>query len=164
MNCPKKEKRKYSRYETEAKIYFRVNYDIETKVRFQVLDKDRERLLSRKYAALSRNVSVEGLGFSSNRKLRKGDIVYLEVYLPKQAKPIYMTGEVRCSNPALAKQKYNYRFNSGVRLLTVSGKPVTASVYFDKEYQVLWSIVLDSIFGNFRRLMQKMRAKASKSR
>ncbi|MFH1414301.1 MAG: hypothetical protein ABIG56_05595 [Candidatus Omnitrophota bacterium] len=40
-----REKRKYLRFDTEAKIYFRVAYDIKTKVKFQVVKKEEDRLL-----------------------------------------------------------------------------------------------------------------------
>lgn len=156
-----KERRKYERYNTEVKIYFRVNYDLKTKVKFQVADKFKERLLAKKYPGLSRNVSAEGLGFSSDKKLKKGDYLYLEVYLPKQKEPVFMQGEARWSKPAPAAQKSRYKFDAGVKLTYVAGTPVSESIHLDKKHGVIWSIVLDSIFGNFRRLMRHSRKKPS---
>lgn len=159
MNRLKKERRKYERYDTEAKIYFHVNFDIKTKVKFQLLDKDIERALSKKYSALSRNISAEGLRFSSDKKLKKGNSLYLELYLPKQKKPIPMTGEVRWSRAALGGAKKKYGFDSGVKLITISGRSVSSSIYYDKDHKVVWSVVLDSVFGNFRRLMRRLKSR-----
>ena len=150
-----KERRKYARYDTEAKIYFRVNYDLKTKVKFQVLRDGKKKHLSRKYLALSRDVSAEGLGFSANKRLTKGDFLYLEVYLPKKKKPVHMRGEVRWARPAFRPRKYSYKFDTGVKLMAVSGEPVAKSIYFDKKNKVIWSGVLDSVFGNFRKIIQK---------
>lgn len=155
MRYPKKERRKYVRYDTEAKIYFRINYDLKTKVKFRIVNKDRDRILSKRYSALSRNVSAKGMRFSSDKKLMKGDNLYLEVYLPRQKEPIYMTAEVRWSQIASSYPRDKYKFDIGVKLITVFGKSVSASIYYDKEHRVIWSIVLESIFGNFRKFIQK---------
>lgn len=152
-----KERRKYARYDTEAKIYFCVEYDIKTKIKFKILDD--EGLLARKNAAVSRNVSAEGLSFSANRKLKKGEILYLEVYLPSQKNPITMTGEVRWSHPRSGKLKDSYKFDSGVRLLMVEDKIVSKTIYFDKKHSIYWSVILDYIFGSFSRLVKNKRWK-----
>ncbi|NQU19112.1 PilZ domain-containing protein [bacterium] len=152
----KKERRKYERYETDAKVYFRVIYEIETKVEFQILDKEKkDRPLSEKYPAMSRNVSVEGLCFISDKKLEKGDMLYLEVYLPSEKSPIYMKGKVRWSQSASLKQREKNKFDTGVKLISVEDKSVLSSIYYDEANKVVWSIVLDSVFGNFRKLAQK---------
>jgi len=157
MNSRRKERRKYVRYDTEAKIYFCVHYDLKTKVEFQLINKGNERFLSKKYLGLSRNVSAEGLRFSSNKKLRKGDHLYLEIYLPKRKEPVYMMGEARWSKKLLTHPKYRYKFDTGVKLVSVMGEPVSKTVYFDKEYRVFWSIVLDYVFGSFRKYIQRKR-------
>lgn len=151
----KKERRKYARYNTEVKIYFHVNYDLKTKVRFQLLDEEESIPLSKKYPALSRDVSAEGLRFNSAKKLKKGNTLYLEVYLPRKKHPVRMTGQVRWSKKVLGVSAGKNKFDTGIKLLTVSGKPVSGSIYFDKKSRVIWSAVLDSIFGSFRKLMQK---------
>ena len=155
-----KEKRKYERYDTYAKIYFHVTYDIATKVKFRVIDKVKNKALTKKYEALSKNVSAEGLCFSSAKQLNKGDILYMEVYLPvpedkktplpkKFKKPILMEGEVRWSQ-ASKKQKKETFYDTGVKLITVNGKAVDESVFLDAINKVVWSVVLESIFGKFK--------------
>jgi len=154
MTKSKKEKRKYARYDTEVKIFFRVTYDIKTKVEFQIKERDKK-ALSKKYPAESKNVSVEGLRFSSKKKLEEGDIVYLEVYLPTIKEPIYMKGEVRWSHATSLKEKKEHKFDTGVELMTVNGRSVRDSVYFDETNKVFWSTVLDSVLGSFRKIVQR---------
>jgi hypothetical protein len=155
MDSQKKERRRYDRYDTQARIYFRLQYDLKTKVEFQLINKKSERLLSKRYPGISRDVNVEGLRFASHKKLRKGNDIYLEVYLPKRKEPVYMLGEVRWSKKLSSSPKDAYEFDTGVKLLTVMGETVSKSVYFDKKYRVFWSIVLDYIFGSFRRCIQE---------
>jgi hypothetical protein len=157
MNIRRKERRKYERYDTEAKVYFRVRYDLKTKVEFQLIDKSKKRLLSKKYPGISRNVSAEGMRFSSDKKLRKGTDLYLEVYLPKRKDPIYMTGEVKWSKKLFIYPKDAYEFDTGVKLKSIMGEPVSKTIYFDKKYGVFWSSVLNYVFGSFRECVQKDR-------
>lgn len=149
------ERRKYERYATEAKIYFRVSYNLKTTVKFRVVDKFQEKSCSRKYSAISKNVSAEALCFSCTHKLTKGDFLLLEVYLPSENKPIGMEGEVVWSRITSASHKTKRHFDTGVKLTAVDGLMVKDSIYFDKKHHVTWSVVLESIFGNFRKLAQK---------
>lgn len=155
MNPQKKERRKYDRYATEVEIYFRVTYDLKTKVEFQVVNKDEKQKLSKKYSANSKNVSAEALCFTCKHELRRGDFLLLEVYLPSEKKPINMQGEVIWSQTTSSQQKTRQTYDTGVRLITVNGVSVKESIHFDDSHQVTWSIVLESVFGNFRKLAQK---------
>lgn len=154
MKPSKEERRKYDRYVTEAEIYFRVTYDLKTKVEFQLVKNDKKHTLSKKYSAISKNVSAEAMCFACKHKLRKGDFLHLEVYLPSERKPIIMHGEVVWSQTARARQM----FDTGVKLITVSGTSVKESIHFDSTHHVTWSVVLESVFGNFRKLAQKRHA------
>ena len=154
MDKPKEERRKYERFDTEVKIYFHVDYDIETTVKFQVVDKKKAKASSPKYSALSKNVSAEGLCFTSEKELREYDILLLEVYLPDEKNPILMEGEVRWSQPISSNE--TNKFNAGVKLITVNGRSVAESIYYDKANHVIWSIVLESILGSFKKFAQKI--------
>lgn len=151
MGDPFEEKRKYKRYDTEVEVYFRVSFDIKTVVKFMVVGKDKRQEYHKKYSALSKNVSAEGLCFCSEKKLGKGDILKLEVYLPDHKHPILMEGEVRWSMPA-AESKDG--FNTGVRIATVKKQSVVDTICKDEETGVVWSAVLESVFGNFRKFAQ----------
>ena len=147
------EKRHYERYETQVKVYFNVDYKFQAKVEYQLVGKDKERFLSRRYFGLSRNVSSEGLCFVSNKKLQKEDILSLEVYLPgDDDHPIYMLGEVRWSEEVKGEKDSSQKFTTGVKLLTVNDKPVAPSIYFDETNKAFWSPVLESIFGKAKKI------------
>jgi len=154
-NYKKRERRKYERFETETKVYFKVVYEIKTKVEFQIVYKKAGDGLSERYPAVSKNVSAEGLCFSSDKQLEKGDMLYLELYLPSRKQPIRMEGFVRWSQPELSKQTKRTEFDTGVKLTNVEDKSVMASICYDEANHVVWSVVLESIFGSFRKIAQK---------
>ncbi len=150
------EKRKYDRYDTEVKIFFHVNYDVETKLQYQVLvDQQTHKVLAQKYPAVSRNVSAEGLCFSSDQNLNIGTYLHIEVYLPGTKTPVHMDGEVRWSAPSQEKSPKEPLFETGVKLLKVNGMTVAETIHVDKTHHVVWCVVLDSILGNFRILAAK---------
>ena len=89
MNYEKRNKRKYKRYNTEAKIYFDFAYDLETKVKFEFVDGKKR--LKKQYLAVSRNFSAEGLCFVSHMDVEIKDRLYMELYLHNEVEPIPMT-------------------------------------------------------------------------
>ena len=150
---PKIERRRFDRYETQARIFFRVKYDLRTKVSFKVIENHAEK----EYEGITRNVSVEGLRFTSPKKLKKKDLLYLELYLPRQKKPICMTGEARWCRKFPAKTTRKFTYDTGVRLVTLGQKKIQDTIYFDEKYGVYWSIVLNTVFGSFKEIVRKMR-------
>lgn len=149
------EKRKYERYDTELKLYFDRGFEVETRVEYQLRDKKNDKPLSRKYPALSKNVSAEGLSFLASQQLKQGDYLHLEVYLPTATKSVRMEGEVRWSNPVAADKREGPMFQTGVLLTKVNGEAVDQTIHFDKKYQISWSNVLESVLGNFKDLAKK---------
>jgi hypothetical protein len=161
------EGRKFKRHDTEVKIYFDFAYDLETKVNFEFIDK-KGKILPEKYEALSRNISVEGLCFLSNKKVVRGDFLHLEVYLPSAKDPIHMKGEVKwcrifesSSDASLTEKKGNPIYHAGVKLLFVNGQPVHETIHYDKEYDVNWSIVMETVLGSYRIMMRERSKKKS---
>jgi len=155
-----KNKRKYKRYNTEAKIYFDYSYDLETKVEFELIGKEKKEKSKKKYLAVSRNISAEGLCFVTHKSVKEGGLLYMEVYLPNVVEPIHMRGEViwcddasESSKVALDDKKNKQMYRIGVVISLVEGKPVADSIHFDKEYGVNWSNVLESVFGSYKMLM-----------
>lgn|SRR3989338_1158548 len=144
------DKRKGLRYETKAKVFFQFAYDLETKVKFQLFSRGQKKAEPKKYSGLGSNISVEGLGFTSAKKLHNGDTLNLEIYLPQDNHPIHMQGEVRWSKKKRSGLLLHNKFNTGVHLTSIEGKPVHNSVHFDQEYQVYWSDVLESVLGKYR--------------
>lgn len=182
MKKSAKERRRYERYDTEVRVYFRVGYDIKTIVMFQLIDQSRRKIASPKYSAVSKNVSVEGLAFTARKELKPGDRLYLEVYLPKTKNPIIMEGEVRwcqsiLSSPGKTARAGNLpvpallagrrqtsstlvQYETGIKLLTIDGQVVAGTIYYDKGYNVFWSAVLETILGNFKKLAQGILSKS----
>ena len=150
-----RERRRYERYGTKVEIYFRVAYDVTTKLKFRVRNKT-GKISPRKYAAISKNVSAEGLCFVSTKKLNKGDILCLEVYLPKSEDPIEMEGEVRWCEAIVSRHSSKKTFETGLRILAVQDQSVMKSIYYDKDYQIIWSILLESVLGSFRIISEKL--------
>ncbi len=156
------EQRKQKRYEVERNIRFNFSYQMETKMKFQVSDNIKRISSSRKYLALSRNVSSEGLCFVSRKKLEKGSFLDLEVFLPGDKEQIHMEGEVKWCDYVQgdkSRENENQQFDTGVKLVSVEGKQVHDTIYFDEIYQVEWSTVLESILGKFRILMRNKQRK-----
>ena len=144
----KKEKRDNIRFDTEVRIYFNVDYELETKVEFQVINKKNDSL-SEKHIAYSRNISAEGLCFTSEVKLHETDNLNLEVYLPDSDTPIPMKGEVKW-----CKKSGTAQCETGVIIKMVNNKSVKDSIIFDQVYKIKWSEVLNAIFGNFEKFVQ----------
>ncbi|MBF0522337.1 MAG: PilZ domain-containing protein [Candidatus Omnitrophica bacterium] len=158
------EKRKNSRYVAEVAMRYDFMYDVTTKLQFQVKgQQENSPVKTLKYPAISKNISIEGLGFVASKKLTQGDILNLELYLPHEKKPIRMEGLVRWSRPIEITNRpiSKLRFETGVQLSTIEGHPVENSVYFDKTYNVLWSEVLESVLGGYRLLAQGKKKKTS---
>lgn len=161
MNNPNEERRKYSRYNTEMKVFFRVSYDVKTKVTFQVITADSagNEGASEKYLGISRNISVEGLCFVSDKKLEPGKIILLEVYPPKVKTPVQMKGEVRWSQEVPGDSEGKNKIHTGVKLIEVNNMPVADSIYYDEEYKVYWSSVLETIFSSFKYMIEHDKGK-----
>jgi hypothetical protein len=137
------------------KLYFHVKYDIKTRVKFAVIDCGK----THKYSGLCQNVSAEGLCFVSHKKLNKGDHLLLEVYEPIIKGPVIMEARVRWCRQLPEDHKKYPMFHAGVRIVSVNGETVRDTIHIDKEYKVAWSIVLDSLFGNFSDMLRKLKAK-----
>lgn len=146
------EGRQYGRYEADAKIHFIVPYDLTTKVNFQHQPPLPGPDANKRFSGITQNISAGGICFLSDYKPQRGDYLLIELYLPNEAKPIVMEGEVKWSRA----NEDGLRFLTGVQLVKVSSKPVEESIYFDQDHQVIWSVVLDQVLGNFAILHKKI--------
>jgi hypothetical protein len=170
MSDNKEERRKYRRYTTDVDIYFDFIYDLKTKIEFELIGQDGEKVLSERHSAVSRNVSVGGLSFVSSTKVKQGDLLHLEVYLPGGKVPVHMKGKVEWCKPVppsyedrlLEEVEGQRNFEVGVSVHYVNDVPVDETIHHDQLYDVDWSVVLESIFGNYRMLMEgKYKSKGS---
>ena len=151
-----KEKRKYDRYETDVKIDFYVSFDVRTKIDFRVKDPKQGTLSSQKYSAISKNISAEGISFLAEKDLAKEDQLVLDVFIPTANRPIRMEGAVRWCR-AIPVQGKVKSFEVGLKLVSVNGNLVEKSISMDPVHRVIWSIVLESVFGSFKHLALKDR-------
>ncbi|MFA5362936.1 MAG: PilZ domain-containing protein [Candidatus Omnitrophota bacterium] len=154
MRMKLKEKRKSPRYDTALKVYYRLDYDVKTKVRFQLVDAEKHKTSVRKYSGIGKNVSVDGLCFVSKKRLEKGDRILLEVYAPNTKIPVHMQGAVCWAHAVSEVSGIRVATRVGAEIVSVEGKPVSRSLHYDKKYKVIWSIVLDSLFGNFKNMVE----------
>ena len=150
------EKRKHPRYATEVKIHFYVPYDLQTKVNFQIMEREPEKNSGEKFVGLSKNISAGGLCFISEKKLQLGDVLALELYLPNAREAIPMQGEVRWCKSSFPGHDLEVQFETGVQLISVRDKAVEKTIYFDHTHQVIWSDVLESVLGSFSLLHKKV--------
>jgi len=151
------ERRKGQRFETDVRVYFYFTYDLNTKVEYRRVENPKHNILSEKHLATSKNVSVEGLCFVSSEQLKKGDELFLDVYLPGVNEPIQMDGMVRWSKNIPANQTKYY--DTGVLIRTVNGEDVKNSIHHDKEYDVEWSDLLEMVLGNYSIVSKKRHQK-----
>ena len=145
------ERRQYDRYETALKIQFYVNFDLETKIDFRVMQNDKSDFSKETYTAFSKNVSVEGICFYTDKELNKGDLLLLDVYIPSAADPVKMQGQVRWSSRYKGTGPKGL-YETGVKLLSVNNEIVEKTIFMDEVHHIAWSVVLESVFGNFKHL------------
>ncbi|MBL7132359.1 MAG: PilZ domain-containing protein [Candidatus Omnitrophica bacterium] len=98
----------------ERRRYVRV--DIATKINFQVKEKVKEKTSPKSLPAISKNLSVEGICFNSEKELTPGTGLQLQMFIPSQAEPLLLEGEVKWSGPIQGKGKT--MFATGVQLYT----------------------------------------------
>ena len=77
-----------------------VRLDDSLKVNFQTQNKNQPGGLAEKVSAIIKNISVEGMCFNSDRKLESGEKIDIEIFLPNEAKPLHISGEIIWSRQA----------------------------------------------------------------
>jgi hypothetical protein len=82
--------------------------------------------------------------------------------MPKVKVPVKMQGEVRWSKKITQDLRRNF-YRSGVKLISVNGKTVDKTIHFDKKYKVVWSVVLESVFGSFHKMIKKLKRDKAKT-
>jgi hypothetical protein len=146
------EKRKFRRFFPLIGIPVDFEYNFEANIEISQTSKRPEGRLS--YHATTRNISAEGICFYSSRRLKKGDRLDLKFFIPGINIPVYMQGRVCWSKSAL-KAAGSPDYDTGIHLTLIEGHSVRNSVYFDDEYNLYWSDVLESILGKFKTIHQK---------
>lgn len=146
--------RKYPRFETDVKVSFRIPYDFRAEVDFK-LKQEAASAHDHPYIGFSKNISVNGLCFESPKELKSGDPLWIELHLPKSDGIIYMEGEVCWSRLIPDTSASVAQYLTGVVVGKVDGSPVDDTVYFDEQYKVMWSRLLDRVLGGFAKLHRR---------
>lgn len=154
------DRRQSGRFDTKVGVEFYVTFDIQTKIDFRVKKDAINQKVSKPYQATGKNVSVEGLCFISGKLLAPGDYLILDVFIPSAQSPIPMEGEVKWSQ-LCRSEAGDRQYETGVKLLTVRDEDVERSVFFDKVHNIVWSNVLEAIFGSFKTLVIKKKRQES---
>ena len=141
------EQRKFKRYSTEVENLFQAAYPLKTNIHFQIIDQESGELHTSKYSAFSKNVGVEGLCFTTSLRLSQGEHLYLEIFANGKKDPIPMEGQVRWSRQCLSTAGPERQFDTGIKIITVKGQPVSETFEKNKADQIIWSGVLRMIFG-----------------
>lgn len=155
-----REKRGNERYQSSVEVSYFFSYEIDTKVKYTEALVEPKAAASHKFTGVSKNVSVDGLCLVTDRQLHQGDLLDLEVYLPKVKDPTRLKGEVRWSQRIESADELHKKYDTGVKIITVEGKPVRETIYFDREYNVEWSQVLESILGKYRLFTHRQEKKS----
>ncbi len=147
-------KRKFARYDTDAKLEFRVPYDFKAEVDFKI---NEEVVEGREYnyTGLSRNISVHGLAFDTPKRLELGDYLWIDLHIPKSKDVVFMQGEVCWCCPVEVPLEGGPAFQAGIYITKVDGVDVEQTVYFDKSYGVQWSELLERVLGGFAKNNRK---------
>jgi hypothetical protein len=97
-----------------------VRLDINTKLDFQINEVGGEQVLAESNSGIVKNLSVEGICFSSNKQLKAGSKIELSIALPGGPKPVAIRGEVVWSRPIEENKGAKNIFDTGVKLINVA--------------------------------------------
>lgn len=147
MTSKSSELRKFKRYTTEVEGLFLAAYPLVTSINFQIIDQESGDFHTSKYTAVSKNVGVEGLCFTTNFRLNQEEHIYLEVFVKGKKDPVPMEGQVRWSRQCLSTLGKDRQYDTGIKIISVKGQPVSETFEKNKADQVVWSGVLRMIFG-----------------
>ena len=152
------DKRQAPRYDKNLQVNFDFPYgfpyDAATKLKYEVAEEGQH---VTKHTGVSKNICATGLCLTSQHALIKGQHLHLEVYLPQSPEPIHMDGEVCWCDRSSLSDAQQVLFDAGIKLVTVEGQNV--DVHLDEAHHVLWSNVLEAVFGTFRKLVQEKQEK-----
>ena len=98
-----------------------IRFDTNIKVSFKVKDKAKGGAggPSKSISAIAKNLSVEGICFSTKKKLEQGKLIELEILLPGRQEPLHLTGVV-CWIKPLTKKTNTEKFDIGIKLFTIN--------------------------------------------
>ena len=155
MNQKPSEQRKSQRYSTEVEVLFQAAFPLKTEMSFQIIDPESGERNTNKYPAISKNIGVDGLCFTTSFRLEQGEHIFLEVFLEGKKDPIPMEGQVRWSRQSAFSAGKERKFDAGIKIISVKGQEISETFQYDEGHQAVWSGVLQTIFGDFKEEAKK---------
>ncbi|MFC1704371.1 PilZ domain-containing protein [Candidatus Omnitrophota bacterium] len=95
-----------------------VRFNVQTGVTFQVQQKYQGQTPTENVSAITKNLSVEGVCFLTEKELKQGSMLRMEIAVPSYSEPLHLRGEVIWSIP-LGAQGGKQVFETGVKLFTI---------------------------------------------
>lgn len=111
----------------DKRKYVRLN--LETRVRVEPARRKKKAELARKVEGITKNISVEGICFTSESKFKPGTKITVEVFLPEERKSVHLKGEVRWIN-SIPQEEGKETFDTGVKLYTIDKKDENRFIEF----------------------------------
>lgn len=148
------DKRRHDRHDYRERVYFDFIYDFQAKVEFEPHSDKHSGASRKRHCGMTRNVSTQGLCFTSDVEVSPHSVLDIHVYVQGRADPVQLQGEARWVKLTTVDSHGNKHFEVGVHLTVVNNRPVQNTIHFDDKYRVYWSDVLESLLGEFRKYYQ----------
>ena len=111
-----------------------IRLDLQTKVKFQVKQSKQSETTKIIVPAISKDISMKGIRFTSDRKLEQNDLLKMELFLPDHKEPLNIEGKVAWSNPRGQGEAKIYEV--GVELLRIDGKDEKSFMEYFKKVEL----------------------------
>ena len=92
---------------------------LKSNLNFSIMETGEVSAPSKRFRGEGTDIGVEGIQFTSNKQLKKGTILNLEIFLPGKEDPVYIEGEVMWCTKGKKPASRKDQFGAGVRFLTV---------------------------------------------
>ena len=142
--------RLHKRHELQRTDGEKFVYDLTTRMKYHLQHEDAENLED--HDATIKNLSVNGLCFVADEQFNIGDPIFIDAIITDD-EDVVMTGTVAWCMPFPIDETPTKYFSTGVELQEIEGKKVVDTIYYDEEYHVEWSDVLEKIFGRYREII-----------
>ena len=110
-----REKRKYARL------------DLRSKINFSITETPHSEAPTGRFKGIGKNIGAEGLLFSSDKELKKGMLLDMEIFFPGKPDPVYISGEVRWCAP---DRKEPHLFDVGIKFNSINKNHVLMLIQY----------------------------------
>jgi len=99
---------------------------LRSKITFSIVDAKGKKISEEKFHGTGKNIGVAGLHFTSNKELKPGTILDLEILLPREKDPVRIKGEVVWS----AVFESDGKVDTGVKFVSIDKNHVLLLVKY----------------------------------